>query len=229
MLNVSFQEAFGTCNDKVRRSNSFSSQSYPIDSHSALRSSQKESKHPEAMQVIARLRKMVESVSKSSYLRSLYEERQADRTQKAAVKLTNPPTHRWGATETSMASVLTYWEDLAYAHHEADRSEVWHSMEEIKQVLEEFHSVVRPFRNVQILSQSASKFNLLAAVMKLNEAFQNLSRGNGNTLSMIWPKPTFGSKPSARGDKDPRQRTGERLDPRTRRVIKMMREGLTRR
>jgi hypothetical protein len=104
-------------------------------------------------------------------------------------------------------------------------------MEEIKQVLEEFHSVVRPFRHVQIVSQSASKFNLLTAIMRMNEAYGKLARSNGNTLTMLWPLEEFGKRRPKRkaGEPDPRERAGARLDPRTRRVIKMMREGLTRR
>jgi hypothetical protein len=92
-------------------------------------------------------------------------------------------------------------------------------MEEIKQVLEEFHSVVRPFRNVQILLQSPSKFNLLAAVTKLNEAFQNLYLAKADVRKQAVRARRQGSAP----------RTGKRLDPHTCRVIKMMRKGLTRR
>jgi hypothetical protein len=128
-----------------------------------------------------------------------------------------------------MESVLRYWDDLAAAHKDCDRRVPWEEIEDLKTVLQEFHSVLCPFREVQVLSQSAKTFTLLGAVLTMTEAYYSLARGNGNAVNMLWPEAKSrvfgGNDPSPRGE----QRPGDRLDPRTRRVIKMLQDGLTRR
>jgi hypothetical protein len=176
------------------------------------------------------MRGVVESLSKSSHLRSIFEERQTKRTKKEPIKIVNAPAHRWGATETTMVGVLTYWEDLEYAFRRVGRGSQWDAMEEVKTVIEEFHSILRPFRQVQTLSQAGNKFVLLDAVLELTDAYHKLARGVGNVVEMLWPPPsvnnlnTQGRNALQRVTKD-----GDSLDPRTRVVIQKLRFALTKR
>jgi hypothetical protein len=140
-----------------------------------------------------------------------------------AAKISNPPMHRWGATETSMEGVLSNWDALGRAFREAGRASQWDGMEDIKTVLEEFHSVLRPFRHVQVVAQSGAKFKLLDAILKLMKAWQAISRGVGNKVTMIWPLPSVNDILR----KTPPVRKGnDELDPRTRLVIQKMRAAL---
>jgi hypothetical protein len=103
-------------------------------------------------------------------------------------------------------------------------------MEDIKTVLEEFHSVLNPFRQVQVLAQSGSQFNLLESLLRLSRAYHRIGRGVGNVVTMLWPPPSVndlnnnGRDASARRVKD-----GSTLDPRTRLVIQKLRFALTKR
>jgi hypothetical protein len=146
---------------------------------------QKKSKNLEARAVVSALRKTVESLNKSTYLRSRFEEIQmAKNGGKPGRKISNPPMHRWGATEATIEGVLSNWDELARAHRDSDKSSAWESMEEIKVVLMEFHSILRPFRQVQVLAQSGSKFNLPTALMKLSSANRKISIWNKSTLRL---------------------------------------------
>jgi hypothetical protein len=163
------------------------------------------------------MRKTVESLSKSTYLRSLFEEKQElSRSNRQVVKITNPPLHRWGSAEITMVSVLSQWENLADAHMDCNKAIEWDAMEDIKTVLTEFHSILRPFRQVQIMAQSGSKFNLLDSALNLSACYRGVTRGNRNTVTMLW-----GSDEDA-----PRLRTSDQLDPRSRLVLQKLRNAL---
>jgi hypothetical protein len=210
MLNVVFKDAYGVCNDKEA------------------------TKNPEARAVLDRMRKAIESLTKSTYLRKFFEERQEERNknrnggnESSVRKVTNPPPHRWGSTETTFDGVLSNWEDLGRSFRKAGKGAAWQGMEEVKVVLEEFHSVLRPFRVVQITSQSGSKFNLLDALLLLFDAYAKISKGNGNTVTMLWPRPvrtrTLGT---ASASAPPVKKSSDQLDHRTRLVIQKLRAAL---
>jgi hypothetical protein len=129
--------------------------------------------------------------------------------------------HRWGSTEITLVGVLGHWDDLACAHLDANKSVEWRAMEDIKVVLGEFHSILRPLRHVQTLSQSGSKFNLLDAVLNLSACYRNVCQGNHNTVSMLWPAPPIGSS-----YEDRPSRTSDQLDPRSRLVLQKLRNAL---
>jgi hypothetical protein len=172
------------------------------------------------------MRGVVESLNKSSYLRSLFEERQTERTKKEPVKISNAPAHRWGATEGTMTS----WEDLAYAFRRGGRGTQWEAMEEIKTVVEEFHSVIKPFREVQTLSQCGNTFKLLDAILSLTNSYNKIARGVGNVVTMLWPLPTVNNlNNNGRTARPIVFKDGDRLDPRTRVVIQKLRFALTKR
>jgi hypothetical protein len=129
--------------------------------------------------------------------------------------------HRWGSTEITLVGVLGHWDDLACAHLDANKSVEWRAMEDIKVVLGEFHSILRPLRHVQTLSQSGSKFNLLDAVLNLSACYRNVCQGNCNAVSMLWPAPPIGSS-----YEDRPSRTSDQLDPRSRLVLQKLRNAL---
>jgi hypothetical protein len=180
------------------------------------------------------VRKTVESLNKSTYLRQRFEEIQKERRNgRSGKKISNAPYHRWGATEETLEGILSEWEDLSMAFHICDKAAAWERMEEIKTILVEFHSILRPFREVQVLAQSGSKFNLLTALLRLNAAYRKIARGRGNAVTILWPSdPTLhvGNQDddSEEDDEAPAttERYGDQLHPCTRLVIQKMREGL---
>lgn len=132
------------------------------------------------------MRKTVECLSKSTYLRSLFEEKQEQsRTDRQVIKISNPPMHRWGSTEITLVGVLDHWDDLASAHQDAEKLVEWHAMEDIKTVLSKFHSILRPFRHVQVMAQSGHKFNLLDSVMNLSACYRDVCLGNRAVVTML--------------------------------------------
>jgi hypothetical protein len=86
MLNVVFNDAYGVCNDKEA------------------------TKNPEARAVLDRMRKSIESLTKSTYLRKFFEERQAERNKNKmndSVRKVANPRHIDGDVPIGMT-----WDDL---------------------------------------------------------------------------------------------------------------------
>jgi hypothetical protein len=125
---------------------------------------------------------------------------------------------------------MTSWEDLAYAFRRGGRGTQWEAMEEIKTVVEEFHSVIKPFREVQTLSQCGNTFKLLDAILSLTNSYNKIARGVGNVVTMLWPLPTVNNlNNNGRNARPIVFKDGDRLDPRTRVVIQKLRFALTKR
>ena len=101
---------------------------------------------------------------------------------------------------------------------------MWQGMEEIKVVLEEFHSVLQLFRLVHIAPQSGSRFNLLQSLMSLYDAYDKILKGNGNTVTMRWPCPVFLLPTTV--PPPPTRKSSDQLDYRTRLVIQKLRTAL---
>jgi hypothetical protein len=197
MLNRCFIDAFGSSVDK------------------------KKSKHPQARAVISLLRKMVESLNKSSYLQSSFEGYQRQRTGKTPLKIRNAPQHRWGAMEDTIHSVLRLWVDMERAFREAGRSTTWDSIVPHKETLEEFYSILKPFRRIQEMAQT-SRFNTPWTLIQFFHVYRKICKGYDNKVTMLWPPATvrLGRKPR------PVERDGGDLNPISRTVIQKLRVAL---
>jgi hypothetical protein len=200
MLNRCFIDAFGSSVDK------------------------KKSKHPESRAVIALLRKTVESLNKSSYLQSSFEGYQKQRTGKAPLKVRNAPQHRWGSMEDTIFTVLRLWVDIERAFREAGRSAAWDLMVPHKATLEEFYSILKPFRRIQSLAQT-SKFNTPWVLIQFFQAYRKICTGLGNTLTMHWPPAPVRFGRTTR----PVEREGGDVQPLSRTVIQKLRLALDKR
>lgn len=181
----------------------------------------KDSKNLEAREVIEQCRKTVESVNKSEDLKLRFNELQKETVQ-MILKLKNSPVHRWGNIEETFESLLMLWQQLETAFLEQEKLL---PIGDNKQVLLEFYSLLYQVRGVQKLSQKFKEFVAIKVYFKLIALYISVLK-NGSSLRIR--NPVRRSLNAALTQPAPREvnLTSEQLDPRTRKVRKLLRKGL---
>lgn len=126
------------------------------------------SKHPEARRFISKIRKVIESINKSEYLNTAFEEKMKEDFGRN-LKLLNSPQHRWSAVALVLKRILICWEAVKEAHIVTRRHCPLTDVD--KTLCIEFYSLIEPVRAIQEKAQSVKRFVLVDIFQKLIELY----------------------------------------------------------
>ena len=168
------------------------------------------SKNKAARVFIDKVRKVIESINKSDDLKSAFEEARASSGAKADKKLRNAPHHRWGSTADSLFRVLYEWKPLKLAFA---KCKIPFPLEKDHVVLQEFYSVMKSLRDLQVKAQSKKEPNLTMIYIEFM-SIRNTTLKPSAPLLILDVRPTSASVVAS----IPKPREHDKLHPATQAV-----------